>query len=512
MVCRCACIVVCSLFAVRVCADHEHSDGWRRRVGRIGSRRNGNRRASSNSNTVNSSGGTGGTGGTVSGGNTSSQGGSATGISTGAINAAGTGNSQAAEVTVNYIQPSAPGGIKGLAAGVDPETNHYVNDNNVHYSGSQKLKNTPDVGVGGPASGPCNGFSGGVGVSVPGFAIGANASTVDKGCEARETARVAAMLGRMDIANAVLEHISVVEEALKAKAERDAAKQAAMMVPAAPARAAPAAQQQPQRQQQQQQQTQPTPSEMELETARLAEQQKLAVAALQRKATMDKVNDTISFTTAANQEKTPQQTMAEEVAQKQAEVAASIAKQQDLERQILALKAQADKPPTGPAAEAPPTAVAAAAAPAPAASPVPAPVASVPAPSMTGVAAPITAKPPQTSAQDNPQVARSPTAANGAPPMAATSSVSGARPVVTADNASSLLGFTNTASSNGASSISNAVASAPSPSDASAPKIAMKAATVAKDTKHADGSPSNAATKTPAPDSVSAVKSLLNLK
>lgn len=461
--------------------------------------------SSSNSNTVNSSGGT---GGSASGGTTSSQGGSATGISTGAINAAGTGNSQAAEVTVNYIQPSAPGGIKGLAAGVDPDTNHFVNDNNVHYSGSQKLKNTPDVGVGGPASGPCNGFSGGVGVSVPGFAIGANASTVDKGCEARETARVAAMLGRMDIANAVLEHISVVEEALKAKAERDAVKQAAMTVPVAPARAAPAAQQQPQRQQQQQQQTQPAPTEMELETARLGEQQKLAVAALQRKATMDKVNDTITFTTAANQEKTPQQTMAEEVAQKQAEVAASIAKQQDLERQILALKAQAAKPPTSPAAEAAPNAVAVAA---------PAPAPSVPAATAAIVAAPVTAKPPQTSAQDNPQVARSPanvdTAANGAPSMAATSSVSAARPVVTADNASSLLGFTNTASSNGASPISSAVASAaPSSSDAGAPKIAMKAAAVPKDAKGDNGSGSNAATKSPAPDSVNAVKSLLNLK
>ena len=232
--------------------------------------------------------------------------------------ARGTGNSQAAEVTVNYITPSAPGGIKGLAAGVDPETNHYVNDNNVRYSGSQTIKNTPDVSVGGPASGPCNGFSGGVGVSVPGFAIGANASTVDKGCEARETARIAAMLGRMDIANAVLEHIGVVEEALKAKAEREAAKKSAMAVPAAPVAAAGAAQQpqpqqpQPQQQQQEPQQPQQSPTEAELEAARLAEQQKLAVAALQRKATMDKVNDTITFTTAANQEKTPQQTMAEE--------------------------------------------------------------------------------------------------------------------------------------------------------------------------------------------------------
>ncbi len=315
--------------------------------------------SSSNSNTVNSSGGTGGTatggaggsskggtGGTASGGAANAQGGTVTGVSTGSINSTGTGNSQAAEVTVNYITPSAPGGIKGLAAGVDPETNHYVNDNNVRYSGSQTIKNTPDVSVGGPASGPCNGFSGGVGVSVPGFAIGANASTVDKGCEARETARIAAMLGRMDIANAVLEHIGVVEEALKAKAEREAARKAAMPVPEPQVKATPMPQraqpqeqtQQPAPQQQQpQQQPQQSPTDAELETARLAEQQKLAVAALQRKATMDKVNDTITFTTAANQEKTPQQTMAEEAAQQQAELAARNEKQ-DLERQQAAIR------------------------------------------------------------------------------------------------------------------------------------------------------------------------------
>ena len=80
----------------------------------------------------------------------------------------------------------------------------------MHYSGTQKIKNTPEASIGGPASGPCNGFSGGIGVSMPGFAIGANTSTVDPGCTARETARIAAMLGRMDIANAVLENTSVV--------------------------------------------------------------------------------------------------------------------------------------------------------------------------------------------------------------------------------------------------------------------------------------------------------------
>ena len=108
--------------------------------------------SSANSNTVNSSGGTGGSatggtttskGGSASGGTSSAQGGTVTGVSTGSISSTGTGNSQAAEVTVNYITPTAPGGIKGLAAGVDPETNHYVNDNNVRYSGSRRSRTQP---------------------------------------------------------------------------------------------------------------------------------------------------------------------------------------------------------------------------------------------------------------------------------------------------------------------------------------------------------------------------------
>jgi hypothetical protein len=282
--------------------------------------------AATNSNTLSTTGGqggVGGTGGTAAGGNAS-----ATGVQTGAINS--TGNSQAAEVTVNYITPVSPGGLKGLAAGVDPESGHFVNDNNVHYSGTQKIKNTPDVSVGGPASGPCNGFSGGIGVSVPGFAVGANTSTVDPGCTARETARIAAMLGRMDIANAVLENTSVVQEALKAKAARMAAE---MPPPALAAPAAPV-------------QTFPLPaqstSDRAIEEARLREQQRLAVEALQRKATMDKVYDNLTFTDAATQssEKTPQQVMAAETIKKQAERAKRQEDQVKLERRLAALKSE----------------------------------------------------------------------------------------------------------------------------------------------------------------------------
>jgi hypothetical protein len=474
--------------------------------------------SSSNSNTVNSSGGTGGSasGGTSSanGGSSSSQGGAAnaqggtvTGVSTGAINAAGTGNSQAAEVTVNYITPVAPGGIKGLAAGVDPNTNAYVNDNNIRYSGSQTIKNTPDVSVGGPASGPCNGFSGGVGVSVPGFAIGANASTVDKGCEARETARVAAMLGRMDIANAVLEHISVVEEALKAKAERDAAKQAALAAPAKPTRAAPEAPRQ--------QQQQPTPEDMEAVTARLAEQQKLAVATIQRKVTMEKVNDTIAFTTAANQEKTPQQTMAEEAAQQQAELAAR-AEKQGLENQLMALKSA---PATGPLNPLTPEvsqntlAVAA-----PAATPATttaqqANVASSPsqaAAASGAAAAPANAQ--QASVTDKPQPAKSSPAidnTSGVPPMASSASVAGARPNAGGDQLNSVLGFPANAPS-----VSTASA-APSIAEDGTRKLASKAAVAPaskQDASIANKGSGGAVTKAPAPDPVSAAKALLNFK
>ena len=287
--------------------------------------------AATNSNNLTTSGGSGGQGGTGgTGGLSSAAGGtaSATGVQTGAISS--TGNNQAAEVTVNYITPVSPGGLKGLAAGVDPESGHFVNDNNVRYSGTQKIKNTPDASIGGPASGPCNGFSGGIGVSVPGFAIGANTSTVDPGCTARETARIAAMLGRMDIANAVLENTSVVQEALKARAVRIAAEASPAAVPtaAAPVQAAPL----PVR----------STAERAVEEALLKEQQRFAVEALQRKATMDKVYDTLTFTDAVSQgsERTPQQVMAQEATQKLAERTKRQEDQLKLERRLAALKSE----------------------------------------------------------------------------------------------------------------------------------------------------------------------------
>ncbi len=96
--------------------------------------------------------------------------------------------------------------------------NHNQPENQVlKYEGGYKVRNVPSVSLGGPASGVCNGFSGGVGGSGVGFGFAVNTSTVDKGCAQRETARIAAMLGRMDIAHAVLENIDIVKEALASK-------------------------------------------------------------------------------------------------------------------------------------------------------------------------------------------------------------------------------------------------------------------------------------------------------
>lgn len=219
-----------------------------------------------------SAGGAGGSGGNATGG--SATGGVANGGS--AANTNAQTNAQAAAQTnaqnIN-ITNTAP-----------PQTTSDIN-----YSGSYKLKNTPDVSLGGPASGPCNGFSGGLGVSTPGFAVGANTSTVDRGCEARETARVAAMLGRMDIANAVLENISLVQDAIQAQQSR---------------------------QKQQGQAFNPvlSPTASADQKARMKAQRDASIATIKRQNTMSSANDTLRFTTLTTQgdEKTNQQKMWDE--------------------------------------------------------------------------------------------------------------------------------------------------------------------------------------------------------
>lgn len=93
----------------------------------------------------------------------------------------------------------------------------------IEHAGGYDLKTVPNIAIGGPASGPCNGFSAGLGVSVMGAAVMGNMSKVDEGCEERETARIAALMGRMDIANLIIENTEVYQRALKRK--QDAAAQ-----------------------------------------------------------------------------------------------------------------------------------------------------------------------------------------------------------------------------------------------------------------------------------------------
>jgi len=263
------------------------------------------------------------------GGISSSTGGSSTSAASGGnVGTVSTGGSSASlgDVTVNYNVPGSPMGKAGLGVGVDPSTGHIVTENSVSYSGSYKLKNTPDINVGGPASGPCNGFSGGLGFSMAGLSIGGNASTVDEGCTARETARVAAMIGRMDIANAVLENLPAVQAALRAKAIREAilnGQPSTTSTTTTPLRPSPTHDPDPKAKASQQMASK---AEAESREAALRAQQNVAQEALIRQATMAKVNDTLKFTDAETQgrEKTPQQIMAEEATAKLAAKAGEV--------------------------------------------------------------------------------------------------------------------------------------------------------------------------------------------
>jgi hypothetical protein len=71
---------------------------------------------------------------------------------------------------------------------------HDVIEQSVRYSGTQTVKNVPGIAMSGPASGPCTGASGGVGVAGPGFGVGLNGAKVDDGCTVRENTRVLGQL------------------------------------------------------------------------------------------------------------------------------------------------------------------------------------------------------------------------------------------------------------------------------------------------------------------------------
>ncbi len=68
-----------------------------------------------------------------------------------------------------------------------------TNTDNVIYSGTQTIKNVPGIQMSGPASGPCTGVSGGVGLAGPGWGVGFNGSAVMDDCRIRENTRVLGM-------------------------------------------------------------------------------------------------------------------------------------------------------------------------------------------------------------------------------------------------------------------------------------------------------------------------------
>jgi hypothetical protein len=59
--------------------------------------------------------------------------------------------------------------------------------------GTTTVKMAPAIAMSGPASGPCTGISGGVGMSGPGWGLGFNGSTVMDDCRLRENTRVLGM-------------------------------------------------------------------------------------------------------------------------------------------------------------------------------------------------------------------------------------------------------------------------------------------------------------------------------
>lgn len=64
---------------------------------------------------------------------------------------------------------------------------------NYHHSGSQTVKNVPGIAMSGPASGPCTGVSGGLGLAGPGWGVGLNGASVEPSCVVRENVRVIGM-------------------------------------------------------------------------------------------------------------------------------------------------------------------------------------------------------------------------------------------------------------------------------------------------------------------------------
>jgi hypothetical protein len=157
---------------------------------------------------------TGGTGGSATATGGSGTGGSATART-------GSSNATAGNVTINNLYGSDPSGSTGNGnlpasgqnatgagtgtnATTDPAAANTFTDN-VHYSGSQTIRNTPDAVA--PAlyggTNPCSvGVSGGLGL--PGFGISAGGTWSDRGCERRNGAVILFQANMPDVAVALL--------------------------------------------------------------------------------------------------------------------------------------------------------------------------------------------------------------------------------------------------------------------------------------------------------------------
>ena len=136
------------------------------------------------------------TGGTAAGGKASATGGNPTASS-------GASNASTGPVTLNVYGTDPRAAASGATA-TDPNAGS-SSTNNVNYSGTTTIRNTPDVGA--PAiyggTNPCSvGASAGMGI--PGFGVSGGATWSDPGCERRNTVVILYQANKGRVAEALL--------------------------------------------------------------------------------------------------------------------------------------------------------------------------------------------------------------------------------------------------------------------------------------------------------------------
>lgn len=108
----------------------------------------------------------------------------------GAQSAAGAQSGSAAN-SILYVDQSVPS-TQTIHQSIH-QTGDFTQTTNSHVSGSTTIKNVPGIAMSGPASGPCTGSSGGIGIGGPGFGFGINGAKVEPSCVLRENIRVTGM-------------------------------------------------------------------------------------------------------------------------------------------------------------------------------------------------------------------------------------------------------------------------------------------------------------------------------